>query len=56
MLEDGVAYASTETIYDELRPLAVRWIRANDGPGAITEIPNGWKLDPHLKCQQRVSD
>lgn len=49
MLRDDVGYIVTETLYDDLRPLAVKWIEAENGPGAITPIPNGWRPDPWLR-------
>jgi hypothetical protein len=45
MLADGVGYTCTETLYDELRPLAFKFIEIRDGAGTLTPIPNGWKID-----------
>jgi hypothetical protein len=45
MLADDVGYTVAETLYDELRPLAIRYIDTSAGPGAITLIPAGWAVD-----------
>jgi hypothetical protein len=54
MLRDDVGYLRPiESPMDMMRPRAIKWMPVNPEPGALTEIPKGWKLAPYEKWRAR---